>query len=184
MRVITGTAKGRKLFSFGGKTVGEGRRPTSDFIKQAIFSRIQFDIEGRRVLDLFAGTGQLGIETLSRGAVIADFVDTDTATVEKNIAATGFADRANVIKSDALTFLKRVSGRYDLIFLDPPYRSDLLDKVLREITAIDILNIGGIIVCESQRGALDCVEYSGYVKREYGYSEKTITLYTRVEVDE
>ena len=174
MRVITGTAKGRRLFSFTGEA--EGRRPTSDFIKQAIFSRIQFDIYGRTALDLFAGTGQLGIEALSRGAAHADFVDTDISAVKKNIEITGLADRASVIKSDAAAFLKRAGRRYDLIFLDPPYRSELLGAALREITAIDILNIGGIIVCESQR---ECGAFNGYEKAARVYSDKVITIYKR-----
>ena len=124
MRVITGTARGRRLKELQGMET----RPTTDKVKESLFSIIQFDIEGRRVLDLFAGTGQLGIEALSRGAAEAVFVDRRpdaVRLVQENLALCGFTDRARVKSGDALTYLK--SGeKFDLIFLDPPYAADLL----------------------------------------------------------
>lgn len=172
MKVITGTAKGRKLATFAGDAV----RPTTDYIKQAIFNIIQFDIEGRHVLDLFAGTGQLGIEALSRGAAHADFVDTDTAIIKKNLEITGFLDKASIKKIDVTSFLRSTKDRYDLIFIDPPYNTKILQKTLNEISGIDILRVGGIIVCE---GTFEPNDIDGYKKSKYGYSGKVITLYTR-----
>jgi len=182
MRVITGSAKGRKLFSFPKES--PGLRPTSSHIKESVFNIIQFDIEGRHILDLFAGTGQLGIEALSRGAVSADFVDTDTSVIKKNLEATGFTDRANIKKMDVFAFLRghggespyRASARYDLIFLDPPYDSPLLNKALEVISAIDILRTGGIMVCES---SFEPTDITGCKKSVYKYSGKAISLYTR-----
>ena len=176
MRVITGTAKGRKLYSFTGGDA-EGLRPTSAHIKESIFNIIQFDIEGRRVLDLFAGTGQLGIEALSRGAAWVDFVDKDTSVIKKNLEVTGFTDKAGIRKTEAISFIRASKERYDLIFLDPPYNSKLLNGALTEISAIDILRTGGIIVCE---GLNEQGEMTGYRKSAYNYSGKHITVYTMI----
>jgi 16S rRNA (guanine(966)-N(2))-methyltransferase RsmD len=178
MRVITGSKKGRKLFSFPNEK--PGLRPTSGHIKESVFNIIQFDIEGRYVLDLFAGTGQLGIEALSRGAKFADFVDNDISVVKKNLETTGFSDCASVRKMDAIAFLRgyegRASAHYDLIFLDPPYDSPLLNKALGFIFEIDILRTGGIIVCE---GSFEPDDIVGYKKSVYKYSGKVITIYTK-----
>lgn len=147
MRVITGTARGRKLREPSGMDI----RPTTDVVKEAVFNIIQFDIEGRRVLDLFAGTGQLGIEALSRGAVECVFVDESreaVAIVKENLAKCRFT--AKVVQADSIGYL-RGAGKFDIIFLDPPYDSDLLDKSLEIIQNVDILTEGGIIVSESRR---------------------------------
>ncbi len=147
MRVITGTARGRKLLEPDGMAV----RPTTDMVKEAMFNIVQFDIEGRRVLDLFAGTGQLGIEALSRGAAECVFVDESPKSVK--LVRTNLercALRGRVEQADSIGFLRR-GGKFDLIFLDPPYDSDLLEKALEVIQNVDILNDGGIIVCESRR---------------------------------
>lgn len=117
MRVITGSARGRRLKEIEGLET----RPTTDRVKEALFSVIQFDIEGRRVLDLFAGTGQLGIEALSRGAESAVFVEQRKDAVQavrENLVVCGLSDRARVVSGDAMSYLK--SGeKFDLIFLDP-----------------------------------------------------------------
>ena len=147
MRVITGTARGRKLLEPDGMAV----RPTTDMVKEAMFNIVQFDIEGRRVLDLFAGTGQLGIEALSRGAAECVFVDESPKSVK--LVRTNLERcvlRGRVEQADSIGFLRR-DGKFDLIFLDPPYDSDLLEKALEVIQNVDILNDGGIIVCESRR---------------------------------
>ena len=147
MRVITGTARGRKLLEPDGMAV----RPTTDMVKEAMFNIVQFDIEGRRVLDLFAGTGQLGIEALSRGAAECVFVDESPKSVK--LVRTNLercALRGRVEQADSIGFLRQ-GGKFDLIFLDPPYDSDLLEKALEVIQNVDILNDGGIIVCESRR---------------------------------
>ena len=122
MRVITGTARGRKLLEPDGMAV----RPTTDMVKEAMFNIVQFDIEGRRVLDLFAGTGQLGIEALSRGAAECVFVDESAKSVKlvrTNLERCALLCR--VEQADSIGFLRQV-GKFELIFLDPPYDSDLL----------------------------------------------------------
>ena len=128
MRVITGSARGRRLKEIQGLET----RPTTDRVKEALFSVIQFDIEGRRVLDLFAGTGQLGIEALSRGADSAVFVEQRKdalQAVRENLETCGLSDRARVVSGDAMSYLK--SGeKFDLIFLDSPYASGLLEQAL------------------------------------------------------
>ena len=148
MRVITGLAKGRRLEELPGLDT----RPTTGRVKEGLFSAIQFDIEGRRVLDLFAGTGQLGIEALSRGAAFCDFVDSAPAAlmiVQRNVKTCGFEDRAACHGKDFTAFLTRSREKYGLIFLDPPYASGNLERALELITTIDIMVGNGIIVCES-----------------------------------
>ena len=147
MRVITGSARGRKLLEPEGMAV----RPTTDMVKEAMFNIIQFDIEGRGVLGLVAGTAQRGIEALSRGAAEAVFVDESAKSlklVRTNLERCGLKGR--VEQADSIGFLRR-AGKFDLVFLDPPYDSDLLEKALEAIQNVDILNDGGIIVCESRR---------------------------------
>ena len=128
MRVITGSARGRILKELQGMET----RPTTGKVKESIFSIIQFDIEGRRVLDLFAGTGQLGIEALSRGARQCVFIDQRADAVKlirENVEVCGLTDRAVIRSGDAMAYLK--SGeKFDIIFLDPPYASGLLEKAL------------------------------------------------------
>lgn len=147
MRVITGSARGRRLKELPGMET----RPTTDRVKEGLFSAIQFDIEGRRVLDLFGGTGQLGIECLSRGAASAVFVEQRrdaAALIRENLALTGLGGRAQVIQADALAFLDRAPGRFGVILLDPPYRQGLLEASLEKIVRIDILAPHGIMTAE------------------------------------
>lgn len=176
MRVISGSAGGRKLKQPPGMSV----RPTTDRVKEAIFNIIQFDIEGRHVLDLFSGTGQLGIETLSRGALSAVFVDDSNEAVKlvrDNLLGTDTGERAEVVRGNALSYLKRGS-RFDMIFLDPPYDSTLLEKALETIIEFDKLNENGIIICESKVGKQLPEVASPYFKgREYRYGKINITLY-------
>ena len=164
---------------------GSGRetRPTTDRVKEGLFSIIQFDIEGRRVLDLFAGTGQLGIEALSRGAEKCVFVDASRQAVQvirENVEHTGFTQNSRIAQSDAIAFLTSCREKFALAFLDPPYASDLLEKTLRKMSEIDIMTENGIIVCES---ALDKVlptlpgPYE--MGREYRYGKIKLTLYHR-----
>ena len=178
MRVISGTARGRRLKEIEGFDI----RPTTDKTKESIFNIIQFEIEGRRALDLFAGTGQLGIEALSRGARSVVFVDQSAAAlkvVRENLKTTGLADAAEVIQSDALSYLRNC-GRFDIIFLDPPYDTPLLEKSLRLIEEIDILNKGGIIVCESRAEKNLPEPEPPYSRlREYKYGKIRITTFRR-----
>ena len=148
MRVITGTARGRVLRTLEGEDV----RPTTDRVKEAVFSIIQFEIEGRRVLDLFAGSGQLGIEALSRGAASATFVDMSKdslSAVKYNLEHTKLGDNAKVVQTDALSFLKLTKDKFDIVFLDPPYASSLvtdsmklLSDVVAELRVFEIIFYG------------------------------------------
>ncbi len=179
MRVITGTARGRRLEELPGLDT----RPTTSKVKEGLFSAIQFDIEGRRVLDLFAGTGQLGIEALSRGAAWCDFVDSSPAAmriVRRNAESCGFSGRAGFYQRDCSAFLDRAGERYGLIFLDPPYASGALEKALERIAAIDIVAGNGIIVCESPAESTLPGLPGPYEKgREYRYGKSKVTLYRR-----
>ena len=180
MRVITGSARGRRLKEIEGLET----RPTTDRVKEALFSVIQFDIEGRRVLDLFAGTGQLGIEALSRGAESAVFVEQRKDAVQavrENLVVCGLSDRARVVSGDAMSYLK--SGeKFDLIFLDPPYASGLLEQALEEIARFDICRRHGIIVAESAADkALPPLSAPYAVHREYRYGKIKLTVYHRNE---
>ena len=176
MRVITGTARGRKLTEPKDMSV----RPTTDMVKEAIFSIVQFDVPGRRVLDLFAGTGQLGIEALSRGARECVFVDNRPASlamVRKNLEICGM--KAPTIHGDALSYLAR-SDKFDLIFVDPPYRAGLYKDVLERIFGFDILSDGGIILVESMRNEPLPEAKAPYVKgKTYNYGKVSLTVYTR-----
>lgn len=147
MRIITGSARGTKLTTLE----GDATRPTTDKVKEALFSMIQFDIEGRAVLDLFAGSGQLGLEALSRGAVRGTFIDESRAAVDviiDNAKKTHLFDRCRVSVSGAVPFLKSAAGRetYDIVFLDPPYASGLLKESLALLPSI--LAPGASVVCE------------------------------------
>ena len=176
MRVITGTARGRKLKTPDSYDV----RPTTDNVKESIFNILSFDIEGRKVLDLFAGTGQLGIEALSRGAAEAVFVDSSDASlkiVKENLQLCKLS--AQVIRSDALAFLDR-GLKFDIIFVDPPYDSALYEPVLNKINEIDLLNDCGIIVVESRRD-LELPEMRAPYRKqkEYHYGKIKIATYIR-----
>ena len=179
MRVITGTARGRRLKELPGRET----RPTTDKVKESIFNIIQFDIEGRNTLDLFAGTGQLGIEALSRGAARCTFVDARreaAALVRENLAHCGLADRARVVQGDALAFLTGCREKFGLVFLDPPYASGPLEQSLELLAEIDIVAGNGIIVCESGAEAALPELSAPYEKgREYRYGKIKLTLYHR-----
>ena len=178
MRVITGSARGRRLKELEGLET----RPTTGKVKEALFSVIQFDIEGRRVLDLFAGTGQLGIEALSRGAECAVFVERRRdvlQVIRENLEACGMTDKARVVNGDAMSYLK--SGeKFDLIFLDPPYASGLLEQALEEIVRFDICRRHGIIVAESAADkTLPPLAGPYALYREYRYGKIKLTVYHR-----
>ncbi len=176
MRVITGSARGRRLKTPEGQDI----RPTTDNVKESVFNILQFDIEGRRVLDLFAGTGQLGIECLSRGAREAVFIDADrdaVKIVKENLKTCGFS--APVLQQDALSYLS-ACGKFDLIFVDPPYDAGLYEPVLEKINSVDILSDGGIILCESRRETvLPDMRKPYYKKKEYRYGRVKLSLYAK-----
>ena len=179
MRVIAGTARSRRLEALPGLDT----RPTTDRVKESVFNVIQFDIEGRRALDLFAGTGQLGIEALSRGAAFCDFVDSAPAalnTVRRNLKTCGFEDRAACHGKDFAAYLTRCREKYGLVFLDPPYASGSLERAMELITTIDIVVEHGIMVCESTADRLLPEVPAPYEKgKEYRYGKIKFTLYRR-----
>ena len=182
MRVITGTARGMKLETPAGMDV----RPTTDKVKESIFNIVQFDIEDRRVLDLFAGSGQLGIEALSRGAKSCTFVDKSAKSltaVKANLAHTRLADRATVKNEDSSSFLKLTRETFDLAFLDPPYGNEIIDGVLPVL--VTKMSSYGTIVCEtaSNESLPETVgDFSIY--REYKYGKIKLTLYKHNEETE
>ncbi len=181
MRVITGKARGVVL-----KTPeGLQTRPTTDRVKEALFSVIQFDIPNARVLDLFAGTGQLGIEALSRGARTAVFTDASEAAcdlVKENLRRTKLGDQGKVVKTDYMSYLTRCRERFDIIFLDPPYAEVFLENALKCITEIDILQSGGIIVTERPLDKTLPWDFPGFTRsRDYKYGKTLITLYRKDE---
>ena len=191
MRIITGKAKGKKLFTLE----GDATRPTSERIKGAIFSAIQFDIEGRRVLDIFAGSGQMGLEALSRGAVSATFIDSSREAMEivkKNANATSLADVSKFIVSDGANYLRKSAGRdrYDLVFIDPPYAMNLCKKTVEALLRYEALSDGAIVVLESgdEVMELDNFPYSAFeVIKSTSYGKKTsvnILLYRKPESTE
>ena len=132
MRVITGEARGRKLITLEGEDV----RPTTSKVKEAVFSAIQFDIQGRIFLDLFAGSGQMGIEALSRGAKSAVFVDNSRKSIDiirKNLNNAGLYSKAKIFHTDSSSYLDITDENFDIVFLDPPYGTGILQKVLPKI---------------------------------------------------
>ena len=150
MRIITGKARGTKLNTLEGLNT----RPTSERAKEAVFSMIQFEIPGGNVLDLFAGSGQMGLEALSRGAARATFVDNSKeaiAVINQNVKKTHFDNESLVVTSEFEAYLKRVSGRekYDFVFLDPPYASDCIKKALKCLTEYNLLSKSATLICES-----------------------------------
>lgn len=181
MRVITGKARGVVLKTPDGLQT----RPTSDRVKEAMFSIIQFDLPGTRVLDLFGGTGQLGIEALSRGAASAVFVDAGEPAcklIRENLKRTKLEDQARVVRSDYLQYLSTTKEKFDIILLDPPYAEVFLENSLKRISEIDILQSNGIIVTERPlEKALD-FEISGFTRsRDYKYGNTLITIYRKEE---
>lgn len=177
MRVITGTAKGKRLAAPEGRDV----RPTPERVKEGIFSAIQFDIEGRRVLDLFAGSGQLGIEALSRGAESAVFVDTSAqsvALVEKNISSCGFNDKAKVVKSDFSSFAALKKGEFDIAFLDPPYNAGFLEPAINAVCPL--MSDYGVIICEHPPEVKLPESIAGFcADKVYRYGKVLVTFYRK-----
>ena len=179
MRVISGKARGISLKTPDGMQT----RPTADRVKEAMFSIIQFDLPQARVLDLFGGTGQLGIEALSRGAASAVFVDESEkacALIRENLKRTKLPGQ--VIRSDYMNFLKNCRDKFDIILLDPPYAEEFLENSLKMITEIDILQSSGIIVTERPLEKALLLEFPGFSRsRDYKYGNTLLTLYRKIK---
>ena len=180
MRVITGKARGVTLKTPEGMVT----RPTTDRVKEAMFSIIHFEIPGADVLDLFGGTGQLGIEALSRGAKSAVFVDAGEPAcrlIRENLKRTRLEAQARVVRSDYLAYLERTKEQFDIILLDPPYAEVFLESAIKKITEIDILRQDGIIVAERPLGKELPWEFPGYDRsKDYKYGNTLLTIYRKV----
>ncbi len=179
MRVITGKARGIQLKTPEGMVT----RPTADRVKEALFSIIQFDIPGARVLDLFGGTGQLGIEALSRGAKHAVFVDANDRAcrlIQENLKRTKLESQAQVVRADYMEYLQRCRETFDLVLLDPPYAEVFLENALKKLTEIDILQSGAIIVAERPVEKALSLDFPGFTRsKDYKYGNTLLTLYRK-----
>lgn len=175
MRIISGSRRGKKLLALEGDQV----RPTTNMVKEALFNILQFGIEGRRFLDLFAGSGQIGLEALSRGAREAVFVDSSRDSVrviQKNVEAAGFAGQSRVVSAGFDSFLRAERGRFDVAFLDPPYGAGLLADAFAR--TVPVMSPGGVIVCE--HGSKEEPPQGGgaFVKQKtYRYGRTALTVY-------
>ena len=179
MRVITGKARGVVLKTPDGLQT----RPTADRVKEALFSILHFDIPGARVLDLFGGTGQLGIEAISRGAKSAVFVDAGDAAcrlIKENLRRAKMEGEGRVIRADYLDYLSGCRETFDIIFLDPPYAEVFLENSLKKISEIDILKSGGIIVAERPVEKALPGEIPGFTRsKDYKYGKTLLALYRK-----
>lgn len=183
MRVITGSARGKRLKTLEGQDV----RPTTERVKEAVFSIIQFDIEGRLFLDLFAGSGQMGIEALSRGAKGAVFVDSarnSINVIKQNLASTGLLDNSKVLNTDSIAFISRPQlEKFDIAFIDPPYGTGILQKTL-PLVALQMKQTGTII-CERPLNEEIPEKINGFVlDRNYRYGKIMISTYHYEDVTE
>ena len=175
MRVITGSARGRRLETPNGDDV----RPTADAVKESVFSIIQFDIEGCVFLDAFAGSGQMGIEAVSRGAEKAYFIDNSKKSlnmIKRNIEICGFGDKTQVRASDTISFMAGTREKFDIVFLDPPYGTGLLQRALE--LAPGVTKSSGYIICEHPREeklpqSAGCFR----LKKSYRYGKIMISIY-------
>ncbi len=178
MRVITGSARGKRLVTVSGNDIV---RPTGEKVKEALFSSIQFDIEGRHVLDLFAGSGQLGIEALSRGAESATFVDCNDASlkaVKQNLENTGLGSKSAVHKSDYATFAMRCTQKFDIAFLDPPYKAGILEDAVSKV--IPLMSDYGKIFCEHPTELKMPEKIDSFaVTKIYRYGKTLVTVYIK-----
>lgn len=175
MRVITGSARGTKLVRLKGDNI----RPTSQRVKEAFFSAVQFEIEGRKVLDLFAGSGQLGIEALSRSAAHATFVDSSREAceiVKLNLKKAKLTPRAKVVNSDSLEFLNNSRDYYDLVFVDPPFLSGLIQQALGLLPKR--MSKGGIIICEADNKEILPSRAGDFcLHKKYTYGKTAVGIY-------
>ena len=181
MRIITGTARGAKLMTLE----GDNTRPTPERVKEAVFSMIQFDLEDANFLDLFAGSGQMGLEALSRGAAKVHMIDRSpeaAAIIRQNAEKTHLSDRASVMTSDAAEYIRSSKGRckFDFVFLDPPYGSGLLHDSLAMLSDGKLLNDGAWIFAEDEKNdpfaGDDDLAAKYEVVKECGYGRVHITV--------
>lgn len=176
MRIITGTARGVRLSTLP----GDDTRPTAERVKEAVFSAIQFNIEGRRVLDLFGGSGQMALEALSRGADTAVVVDSNKKAAEvirANVMKANMATRCKTVCADWRDYIKTAAGRekFNLLFLDPPYKDGFLDEVIKRVRAARLIGDSAIIVCESAESGIP-LPPDGFTAKLYRYGKTFVTI--------
>ena len=181
MRVITGSARGKRLVTPTGRDV----RPTPERVKEGLFSALQFDIEGRRVLDLFAGSGQLSVEALSRGAESAVLVDnsaTSVKAIRSNIESCGFEDKAKIVQADYASFCAMCRETFDIVFLDPPYLEGLLVPAIKSV--LPLVSDYGVIVCEHPSEVEIPQEVDGFaISRKYRYGKVFVSVYRKGDTE-
>lgn len=179
MRIISGSARGRRLISPEGYDV----RPTTDKVKESMFNILRFELEGANVLDLFSGSGQLGIEALSGGAAHAVFTDASRKSldvVRKNIELSGFSSQAKTILTDAIAYLQTTNEKFDVVLLDPPYHKGLCDKAFKYLPGV--LNDTAVVLCETQADEVLPAFFGDFtVDREYKYSAIKLIVYRKAE---
>ncbi len=182
MRVITGIAKGKKLEGLSGNEV----RPTTDRVKEAVFSAIQFWLEGKKFLDLYGGSGQMGIEALSRKACSAVFVDDRRESIEiinRNLKHVGLEPNAKVVNMNAKSYLESTSETFDITFLDPPYYSGEIQKVLPLL--VNLMSKDGVIICENPSDEKLPDEVGNFILcKNRVYGKIKISIYCRKDVEE
>ena len=182
MRVITGIARGRKLKTLEGLDV----RPTTDRVKEGLFNIIQFDLPGCKFLDLFAGSGQIGIEALSRGAEYALFNDQNRQaqqSIKENLLSVGLYKNSRVISMDAKAFLQSTKDIFDIVFLDPPYHQGILEEILP--LAAEKTSAHGIMICEHENNEA-VPEWAGsfHLKKQYRYGKIILSTYQVPEAED
>ena len=182
MRLITGTARGRKLIAPEGLDV----RPTKDSVKEAIFSAIQFETEGSVVLDLFSGSGQLGIEAVSRGAKKAYLVDSSQNSIKfikQNVAHVGFESQCEIVNMPNSAFLRTTGEKFDIALLDPPYERSLIQRSLPALT--EKMKDTGVIICEHEPGCRLPEEINGFViTKSKKYGKTALTFYRKPQTED
>lgn len=186
MRIITGTARGYRLQTLAGEDV---TRPTTERVKESVFSALQFEVEGRAVLDLFAGSGQMGLEALSRGASSCVFVDSNRdacAVVKANAVGAKLTSSMTIANVTAESFLDRTTDAFDLVFLDPPYRAGLIPALLPKL--VSRMRAGGIAVCETddKTSLPETVDGDGQtltLEKQKRYGKTTVFYYRCVVKD-
>lgn len=184
MRIIAGEYKGRRLMTPENSDI----RPTSDKVREAIFNLLMYDIEGAVCADVFSGTGSLGLEALSRGADFCWFSDNDRksiALIKANIAACKAEDRAQVTAGDYMKGFRRIDGKIDIFFIDPPYGAGLYEKCFAEIENLDLLSEDGIIVAEHD-SRTELPHNTGRLTmfRERRYGKILVSLYSKAGMED
>lgn len=182
MRIISGSRRGHKLYEFGGDNI----RPTTDRVKEAVFSMIGGYIADAVVLDMFAGSGALSFEMISRGAKHAVLIDADKHSVEvieKNMRSLGFEAQCEIYQCSCLDYVKRCGREFDVIFMDPPYNGGFIEQALRTVVTNSVLAKTGIIVLES-----DSTDFKGSFSgldmiKQKKYGRTYITIYRRGKID-